>query len=615
MIIEIKREDVIQRITYEDFEQRIREGEIKERTLVRFEVVTGTRFVHAGELELFHALADPQRMAFRNNLLQPGIPIVTALLVGFQIRVYLASKAPGASSWLQEHWTNWAPAVWEMGEVWRPYTYGLLHVGFPHLLFNLFFLAYTGYHLERALGRANLALLFFGSVFTGGLLSMWMAPDRPSLGASGGDFGLLAAAMILGWKHWEAIPQRARRYFGWALFPYIGVSVLSGLNSENVDNWSHLGGLIGGMTLITILDPEVLPGRAAMNRRVRIGVLVVMAMATFGLYRWGIWMVPLESHEEPGWTMEKPTYWRAGWTFTGDFGWFSPTLLATLSPATTVHPRPISADAAADSLIARISTGGEVPEVLERSSLEVDGWDARRLVMRLMLDERPTLVSALVIARGVYEHRVYLQTDADAADRFRPLADHIFAGAHVRTPEELETARTKAGTHPRSWAPATELGDALYRAGEPGHALRAYEKAHALAPERTRPLVGLLRTYADYRIPGGEEVARQALNEAGSEADVVVAATDLLTEAGEEELAIAILDAAWEELPGDFTLRAARLHRGMSVALPGQEEPEVEEEPELPADIEAATEQTLEEVEDEPLLPPARDPAPIQPDP
>ena len=28
----------------------------------------------------------------------------------------------------------------------------LLHVGFTHILFNLCFLAYTGYHLERAMG-------------------------------------------------------------------------------------------------------------------------------------------------------------------------------------------------------------------------------------------------------------------------------------------------------------------------------------------------------------------------------------------------------------------------------------------------------------------------------
>ena len=98
---------------------------------------------------------------------------------------------------------------------------------------------------------------------------MAMGPERRSLGASGGDFGLLAAAVVMGWKHWDDIPPRARKYFGWALVPYIAVSIFTGIDSENVDNWSHLGGLIGGMILMTVLDPEVLPGRAAVNQRWR----------------------------------------------------------------------------------------------------------------------------------------------------------------------------------------------------------------------------------------------------------------------------------------------------------------------------------------------------------
>ena len=57
---------------------------------------------------------------------------------------------------MQEYLTNWAPAILEQGEVWRLLSYGLLHLWFPHLLFNMLFLVYTGYHLERAIGRANL---------------------------------------------------------------------------------------------------------------------------------------------------------------------------------------------------------------------------------------------------------------------------------------------------------------------------------------------------------------------------------------------------------------------------------------------------------------------------
>ena len=159
MIIEVKRRSHVQRITYEDFEERILNGEISAETLVRYELLTGDDFRPAGDLELFSTLADPHRMMFRRNLTRTGIPIVTALLVGFQFRTYLWSWVPGVEMWLREGFTNWAPAILEQSQVYRLLTYGLLHVSFTHLLFNLCFLAYSGYHLERAMGRANLTIM------------------------------------------------------------------------------------------------------------------------------------------------------------------------------------------------------------------------------------------------------------------------------------------------------------------------------------------------------------------------------------------------------------------------------------------------------------------------
>ena len=134
MIIEVKRRDHVQRMTYDEFEARIQDGEIAADTPVRFDAVTGDEFLAAGELELYRALADPHQIQFRKNLTDVGVPIATALLVGFQIRVYLWAWVPGVDTWLQEHFTNWAPAVLENGEVYRLFTYGLLHLGFTHIL-------------------------------------------------------------------------------------------------------------------------------------------------------------------------------------------------------------------------------------------------------------------------------------------------------------------------------------------------------------------------------------------------------------------------------------------------------------------------------------------------
>lgn len=569
MIVELRRwGGHVQRLTYDDFERRVRDGEVPPDTPIRFEAVTGERFVPARELEFYRELADPQRLAFRRSLSRRGVPIVTALLVGFQIRVYLWSWAPGAEDWLQEHFTNWAPAVLERAEVWRLISYGLLHVSFTHLLFNLIFLAYTGYHLERALGRANLLLIYFTSVFLGGLLSMSMAPDRPSLGASGGDFGLLAAAVLLGWKHQGSIPRKAWKYFGWALVPWIVFSIFTGLTARNVDNWSHLGGLVGGTVLMTLLDPELLPGRKAINRTVRWVTVALLLVVSGMLASWGGHLVPLERLDEGGWSVKRPTYWREGWTFAGDRGWFSPTLQANVAATTTVHPHPLSAEQAADNLVARVGSGGRKPTVIARSPLSVGAWDGERLVLRFSLTGQPQVITAEVLARGMYEYRVQFQSVAEVNRHYEPLVARILDSIEVGEPEELVEARANASNRPGSWKATVKLAEALYRAGDVTESLAAFERARRLAPDEPRVIEGMLRVYADYGVPGGLEVARAVLDDGPADPRVIVAAADVMASSGNRTEAIEVLDKAWKQMPGDHVLRRTRLLWGLPVDLP-----------------------------------------------
>ena len=566
MLVEIQRKTHIQRMLYQEFEDRIRNGELSGEVFVRFEVVTGDEFVPLGTLELYEALADPNRMAFRRNLTEAGVPIVTAVLVGIQIQLYLLSGLDGVQGWLEHNLTNWAPAIIEQHQVYRLLTYGILQTSITHLLFNLYFLAYTGYHLERSLGRANLAILYIFSVFSGGLLSMIMAPLRPSLGASGGVFGLLAAVVILGWKHWEDIPVVARKYFGWALAPYLGFAIVSGLSSSNVDNWGHLGGLLGGALLVTVFDPEVLSTRVGHNRRIRmlaIGFIVSVSLFV-GVAGTRVATLTVFS-DEHGWRVLRPEQWREGWTFTGDRGWFSPTSRSNLAISTVIHPRPPSIDEVTDQIINRIDSGRVSPVVLHREVFEVDGWPACRLDLSFELSEQPRRLMTLVIVRGVYEHRVQMQSNSDAIDQYEPLFERITKRVEVDVPIALVDAQTRHGLHPHSWGPALELGDAQYRAGESRNALQSYQQALQIDPSDERGWLGLLRVYADYDMPGGESHARAALDRREVSLSLIEAATDVLAQEGQEEEAIRTLDRAWVEMPDNAVLRRIRLQWGLVV--------------------------------------------------
>jgi len=565
VIVELQYRGHIQRMVYEEFEKRVQNGEIPPEIPIRFDAVTGDDFLPVGQLELYCELLNPERRAFREQLRNPGIPLITAILVGIQIRIYLMSWAPGIEHWLETEWTQWAPGILEHGEIYRLLSYGLLHLGFTHLLFNLTFLAYTGYNLERAIGGINLLLLYFGSVFSGGLLSMWMAPGRPSLGASGGDFGLMAAAIVFGWKHWDDIPRKAQTKFGWALVPYLGFSLISGLSSENIDNWGHLGGLVGGAVLMTVLSPalsEVHKRRNRLVRRVSVGVASIVSII---LFQWGPHLVPLQGQSQGSWTVEVPEYWRPGWTFTGDRGWFSPTADATMVVNRTIHDRPIQTEQAVQSLIERMSSAGTTPDILKRSPIQIGEHQGTHLIMRLMLSGVSTDVQAVVLTRGVMTYRAHIQSQTHTMHRYATIFSRSLATATLRLPSTLQEAQARAAAHPRSWQPAIELGNELYRVGRPMEAVAAYRRALTKSPDQTEAWMGLLRTHTFYDIPQGIEVARQALNRPNADARVIVAAADLLNSVGSDAEAQQALDTAWERLPGNGIVRRARIQRGLQV--------------------------------------------------
>lgn len=568
MIIEVRYGERVQQMTYEDFERRIRDGEVGADTLVRFRLVTGEAFRPAGELELYQALADPEAVAFRRNLARAGLPLATALIVGIQIRIYLLSWQPDAEDWLQEHLTNWAPAVLEEGRVWRVLSYGLLHLQFTHLLFNLLFIAYTGYHLERAMGGRNLLVLFFGSVLTGGLMSLALSAGLPVLGSSGGGFGLLAAAVIFGWKHWESIPASARKYFGFAILPYPAISILTSIQAERVDNWAHFGGLLGGALLMTLLEPEVFSARQARNRLVRRGAVALSALTLGLLYLLGPRLESLTPQEESGVSFVRPTCWQEGGVFTGERGWRSPTGGSSLVTAVDVAERVGTLDGAVDAWLERLGVGSQDLAVEDREPVQIDGVLGQRLRVTLKQGDEPYVVDGLVLTRGVYTYRAQTITEAARAGRLRPLIDRIFSGISISDPPDIATAREAVAQNPRSWGPQLALASVLARAGDAQGAMAALDAAVQIAPQEPEVLATRLDIVSQLLPAQVEAEVQHALDVAPRESRVIVAAARALFSVQQEPAAFELLDRAWADMPGDRAIRKQRRAWGLPTDLP-----------------------------------------------
>lgn len=144
---------------------------------------------------------------------------------------------------------------------WQLLTYGFMHGGFAHLLFNMLALLMFGAPIEHIWGQRRFLTFFL--VCVGGAavcqlaVGAWTmaqgAPPYPTVGASGGVFGLLLAYGML-FPHQRVmllippIPMKARTL----VIVYGAITLLLGFTGwqPGVAHFAHLGGMLFGWLLI-----------------------------------------------------------------------------------------------------------------------------------------------------------------------------------------------------------------------------------------------------------------------------------------------------------------------------------------------------------------------------
>ena len=231
----------------------------------------------------------------------------------------------------------------------------------------------------------------------------------------------------------------------------------------------------------------------------------------------------------------------------------------------TIHDRPVSNANAIESLVSRLKSSGTNPEVFEQAPIKIGDNTGTSIRIHFDLSGTPHEMHAVVLTRGVMVYRAHVQANMADIQRYSAIFSRAISNAELGVPKSLTEAQERAATHPRSWQPAVDLGDELYRVGRPIDAVASYQKALAKVPDQARAWLGRLRTHTYYQLPQGLEVAREALSRTEPDARVIVAAIDLLDSVGSNEEAIAALDQAWTALPGNGIVRRARIQRGLPV--------------------------------------------------
>jgi rhomboid family protein len=194
------------------------------------------------------------------------MPPVTKTLLIANVAVYLAQQF--TNNLLLIWFALWplattgpsAPGMSAGFLPWQLVTYSFLHGNELHILVNMLGLYMFGSEVERVLGQRRYVTYYFVSVLAAAIAQLVMSalnpgPPYPTVGASGGVFGLLLAYGIYFPRRivmliFPPIPMQAR-YF---VLIYAAIELYLGVTGTmaGVAHFAHLGGMLGGYLMLRV---------------------------------------------------------------------------------------------------------------------------------------------------------------------------------------------------------------------------------------------------------------------------------------------------------------------------------------------------------------------------
>lgn len=139
------------------------------------------------------------------------------------------------------------PAI-QQGQWFRLITCMFLHGGLIHITANMYSLYSIGPLVEQLYGKYKYIVIYLICGVISSLFSFFFS-DYVSIGASGAIFGLLGVVFVF------AIKERKRigRGFLMNVASVVVMNLILGISLPGIDNFAHLGGLISGITLGSVL--------------------------------------------------------------------------------------------------------------------------------------------------------------------------------------------------------------------------------------------------------------------------------------------------------------------------------------------------------------------------
>lgn len=173
----------------------------------------------------------------------------TNILLAINVVVYVAQIATQGKLML---WGAKINSLIDKGQFWRLATSSLLHANIGHLMVNCYSLNSVGPTMENISGPKRYFAVYFTSAIASSLMSYWFC-RAPAVGASGAIFGLVGSVGVFVLRHRSLVGGGKEDLQ--QIAHVIVLNMVIGLLSKGIDNWGHLGGLLGGAATSWLLGP------------------------------------------------------------------------------------------------------------------------------------------------------------------------------------------------------------------------------------------------------------------------------------------------------------------------------------------------------------------------
>ena len=184
------------------------------------------------------------RQTLRRDPLIATKVIIAVNVVAFGI-IVLRDQSIGGDGLTSRDLSLIGPFV-NNGEWWRLFSYSVVHYGLLHIGLNLFMLLIVGRVFEPITGPGRFATIYVVSVLAGAAGALIATPYQPTGGASGGVFGVAAAATLV-------MHRRGVKFMETGFGPLLAINLVFNLFESNVSIGGHVGGIIAGALTAEIM--------------------------------------------------------------------------------------------------------------------------------------------------------------------------------------------------------------------------------------------------------------------------------------------------------------------------------------------------------------------------